>query len=112
MLCPTIAYLPTDGQFTRALKSNRLIQTPISKTREGLMLRRRSLLTAAVAVPFVPAAPFVARAAETPGVTASEIRIGSMAAYSGPASAYSAIGRAHTATFRWLNDQGASAGAR
>jgi branched-chain amino acid transport system substrate-binding protein len=74
------------------------------------MLRRRSLLTAAAAVPFMPAAPYVARAAETPGVTASEIRIGSMAAYSGPASAYSAIGRAHTATFRWLNDQGGVAG--
>jgi branched-chain amino acid transport system substrate-binding protein len=33
-----------------------------------------------------------------------------MAAYSGPASAYSAIGRAHTATFKWLNDQGGVGG--
>ena len=74
------------------------------------MLRRRTLLTAAAAIPFVPAAPSIVRAAATPGVTASEIRIGSMAAYSGPASAYSAIGRAHTATFKWLNDQGGVAG--
>ena len=74
------------------------------------MLRRRSLLTGIAAAPFVPALPYVARATEAPGVTSSEIRIGSMAAYSGPASAYSAIGRAHTATFRWLNDQGGVGG--
>ena len=63
------------------------------------MLRRRSLLTGIAAAPFVPALPYVARATEAPGVSSSEIRIGSMAAYSGPASAYSAIGRAHTASF-------------
>jgi branched-chain amino acid transport system substrate-binding protein len=73
-------------------------------------MRRRSLLTGFVAAQFVPAAPYIVRAAETPGVTSSEIRIGSMAAYSGPASAYSAIGRAHTATFKWLNDQGGVGG--
>ena len=65
-------------------------------------MRRRHLLTAAA---FIPAMPFVARAA-TFGVTDTEIRIGSTAAYSGPASAYGAIGRAHTATWQWFNDQG------
>ena len=74
------------------------------------MLRRRSLLTGAVAAPFVPTLPHLARAAETPGITSSEIRIGSTAAYSGPASAYGVIGRAHTATFRWLNDEGGVGG--
>jgi hypothetical protein len=49
-------------------------------------MRRRSLLTGFVAAQFVPAAPYIVRAPETPGVTSSEIRIGSMAAYSGPAS--------------------------
>lgn len=73
-------------------------------------MRRRSLLTGIAAVPFVPAAPHIVRVAETPGVTSSEIRIGSMAAYSGPASAYGVIGRAHTATFHWLNDQGGVGG--
>jgi branched-chain amino acid transport system substrate-binding protein len=73
-------------------------------------MRRRSLLTGIAAVPFIPAAPHIVRAAETPGVTSSEIRIGSTAAYSGPASAYGAIGRAHSATFRWLNDQGGVGG--
>jgi branched-chain amino acid transport system substrate-binding protein len=74
------------------------------------MLRRRSLLTAAASAPFMPMAPSIVRAQESPGVTANEIRIGSFAAYSGPASAYGAIGRAHTATFQWLNDQGGVGG--
>ncbi len=65
-------------------------------------MKRRTLLSAAT---FVPAMPYIARAA-TNGVTDSEIRIGSTAAYSGPASAYGAIGRAHTATWQWFNDQG------
>jgi branched-chain amino acid transport system substrate-binding protein len=68
-------------------------------------MRRRHLLRAATAVPFVPAMPSIVRAA-TAGVTDTEIRIGSTAAYSGPASAYGAIGRAHTATWQWFNDQG------
>ena len=67
------------------------------------MLRRRTLLTA---IPFIPAMPAIVHAAESPGVTATEIRIGSTAAYSGPASAYGVIGKAHTATFQWFNDQG------
>ncbi len=73
-------------------------------------MRRRSLLGGAAAAAFVPAAPLIARAEETPGVTATEIRIGSTAAYSGPASAYGVIGRAHTATWQWFNDQGGIAG--
>ena len=68
------------------------------------------MLRAAAAAAFVPAAPFVARAAESPGVTDTEIRIGSTAAYSGPASAYGAIGRAHSATWQWFNEQGGIAG--
>ena len=73
-------------------------------------MRRRTLLRAAAAAAFVPAAPYVARATESPGVTDTEIRIGSTAAYSGPASAYGAIGRAHSATWQWFNDQGGVAG--
>lgn len=72
-------------------------------------MRRRTLLGAA-AGSFVPAAPFIARAETSPGVTDTEIRIGGTAAYSGPASAYGAIGRAHTATWQWFNDQGGIAG--
>jgi len=48
--------------------------------------------------------------AETPGVTATEIKIGQTEAYSGPASAYGAIGRGLVAYFTRVNDQGGIAG--
>jgi branched-chain amino acid transport system substrate-binding protein len=50
----------------------------------------------------VPSAP----AAETRGVTATEIRIGQTMAYSGPASAYSVIARAEGAYFKMINEKG------
>jgi branched-chain amino acid transport system substrate-binding protein len=74
------------------------------------MLRRRSLLTAATAAAFVPAMPAVLRADETPGVTATEIRLGNTMPYSGPASAYGTIGRAISAMWRRANDDGGFAG--
>jgi branched-chain amino acid transport system substrate-binding protein len=75
-----------------------------------MTLNRRSLLTAAAATGFVPAAPAVLRAAETPGVTATEIRLGNTMPYSGPASAYGTIGKAMAAMFRMANDDGGFAG--
>ena len=50
--------------------------------------------------------------ADTPGVTATEIKIGQTEAYSGPASAYGAIGRGLVAFFKRVNDQGGIAGRR
>jgi branched-chain amino acid transport system substrate-binding protein len=71
------------------------------------MITRRSTLAAAVGLPMVG---FRALAAETPGVSATEIRIGNTVPYSGPASAYSSVGKADAAFFQWLNDQGGIAG--
>jgi branched-chain amino acid transport system substrate-binding protein len=51
-------------------------------------------------------APHIARAAATPGVTDTEIRIGNTNAYSGPASAYGTISKAEAAYFKMINDQG------
>src|ERR1700712_5854163 len=68
-------------------------------------MRRRNVLKVVAGSGFVAASPFVVRRA-VGGVTETEIRIGSTAAYSGPASAYGAIGRAHAATWPWFNDQG------
>ncbi len=73
------------------------------------MLHRRALLTTAAAG-FIPAAPAILRAADAPGVTASEIRIGNTMPYSGPASAYGTIGKAIAARFRMANDEGSFAG--
>jgi ABC-type branched-subunit amino acid transport system substrate-binding protein len=41
-----------------------------------------------------------------PGVTATEIKFGQTIALSGPASAYSVVGRAEAAYFRMINEQG------
>ena len=48
----------------------------------------------------------VARAADAPGVTATEIKIGQTMPYSGPASAYAAIGKGEQAYFKMLNEHG------
>src|SRR5450631_4082005 len=44
--------------------------------------------------------------AETPGITATEIKIGQNAPFSGPASVYGQISTAETAYFKMINDQG------
>jgi ABC-type branched-subunit amino acid transport system substrate-binding protein len=41
-----------------------------------------------------------------PGATDTEIKIGNIMPYSGPLSAFSAIGRAEEAYFKWINDAG------
>jgi branched-chain amino acid transport system substrate-binding protein len=48
--------------------------------------------------------------ADMPGVTATELKIGNTAAYSGPASAYGIIARTEAAVFRMINDQGGVGG--
>ena len=50
------------------------------------------------------------RAADTPGVTATEIKIGNTSPYSGPASTYGVLGKLETAFFGMLNEQGGIAG--
>src|SRR4051794_2389945 len=47
-----------------------------------------------------------AGSANAPGVTDTEILIGSTQPFSGPASSYSTIGRTHEAYFKMINEQG------
>jgi branched-chain amino acid transport system substrate-binding protein len=76
------------------------------------MPNRRSLLAAAVGAAAAPLSPWRRAKARstTPGVTATEIRIGNTNAYSGPASAYAVISRCHAAFFRMVNEQGGVGG--
>jgi ABC-type branched-subunit amino acid transport system substrate-binding protein len=71
------------------------------------MLEKSSLL-ATVLFALTAAAPAVA--ADTPGVTATEIKIGNTNPYSGPASAFSVVAKLETAFFKMVNDQGGVAG--
>jgi branched-chain amino acid transport system substrate-binding protein len=69
------------------------------------MITRRTFLQSSAAAAFAASAGS-ARADNAPGVTDAEIKIGQTMPYSGPASAYSVIGRAETAYFKMINEQG------
>src|SRR6202047_3071351 len=66
------------------------------------------LENATVLFALTAAAPAVA--ADTPGVTATEIKIGNTNPYSGPASAFSVVAKLETAFFKMVNDKGGAAG--
>ncbi len=72
-------------------------------------MRRRTLLTAAAAG-VVSLASRPAWAADTPGVTATAIRIGNTMPYSGPTSAYGVIGKMDAAMFAAANEAGGIGG--
>ena len=72
------------------------------------MWTRRTLLTSMAATALMPAAR--ARADDTPGVTATEIKIGNTNPHSGQASAYGVIADGETAFFKMLNDRGGIGG--
>ena len=74
------------------------------------MIGRRAVVTAGAAAAMVAAGRRRGVAA-TPGVTATEIKIGHTNPYSGPASAYSALGKLEQAYFnKMVNEQGGVAG--
>jgi len=68
------------------------------------MLIRTLALVLAVALGLGLAGP--AGAQQTPGVTATEVKIGNTNPYSGPASAYGTIGKAIGAYFKKVNEEG------
>jgi len=74
------------------------------------MFDRRSFLTGSGAALMVIGDVRSARAEETPGVTATEIRIGSTTSLSGPVSALGVQARCQEAYFRMINEQGGVAG--
>src|SRR5207248_652907 len=57
-------------------------------------------------------APSLAQKKYDTGVTDTEIKIGNIMPYSGPASAYSIIGKTMSAYFRMINDNGGVNGRR
>jgi branched-chain amino acid transport system substrate-binding protein len=70
------------------------------------MITRRTFLQSSAAATAFAASAGSARADNAPGVTDTEIKIGQTMPYSGPASAYGVIGRADTAYFKMINEQG------
>src|ERR1041385_8239205 len=60
----------------------------------------------AVATIALLALPLVAHAAEMRGVTATEIKIGQTMPYSGPVSAFGALGKGEVGYFKMINERG------
>src|SRR5207302_1130718 len=69
-------------------------------------ITRRAILAAAPSAIALAALPARAEKQYGPGVTDTEIKIGNIMPYSGPASAYGTIGKAEAAFFKMLNEQG------
>ena len=65
-----------------------------------------NLVSYALVALMLAAAPALADKKYGPGVTDTEIKIGQTMPYSGPASAYATVGRAHAAYFEMINAQG------
>src|SRR5215218_274131 len=63
------------------------------------------VLSASVALGLA-ASPALAQKKYDPGASDTEIRVGNIMPYSGPASAYGTIGKAQAAYFRMINEQG------
>ena len=71
------------------------------------MVSRRLFLQSAAAAAIAAASGVpAARAANAPGVTDAEIKIGQTFPYSGPASGYGVIARAEAAYFKMINEKG------
>jgi branched-chain amino acid transport system substrate-binding protein len=67
---------------------------------------KRIVALAAAAVLTLTAGTAAAQKKYSPGASDTEIRIGQTMPYSGPASAYGVIGKAHAAYFTMINEQG------
>jgi branched-chain amino acid transport system substrate-binding protein len=71
-----------------------------------MVSRRIFLQSSALFAAYLASGGRPAWAANAPGVTDTEIKIGQTMPYSGPLSAYGVIGRAETAYFTMINEQG------
>src|SRR5258707_84570 len=67
---------------------------------------RFGVVSALAALAFVLAWPVASLAAEMRGITATEIKIGQTMPYSGPVSAFGALGKGEVGYFKMLNERG------
>lgn len=75
-------------------------------------MNRRHILAggSALAATYAIGGPRAVSAQTSPGVTATELKIGHTIAYSGPASSYGVIGKLESAFFNMVNEQGGVGG--
>jgi len=89
-------------------KANRLVVTSLAALTGVLLVsgcsKKKTEGESAGSAP--AAAPATAADTGTPGVTATEIKLGQSMPYSGPASAYGQIGKTEVAYFKMINEKG------
>src|SRR5215510_9821188 len=78
------------------------------ETREEISMKNKKLqlLAAAAALTLLTTQGALAQKKYDTGASDTEIKIGNVEAYSGPASAYGVIGKTEEAYFKMINDQG------
>ena len=74
--------------------------------------KKLSLLAAAAALTLLATQGALAQKKYDTGASDTEIKIGNVEAYSGPASAYGVIGKTEDAYFKMINEPAASTAAR
>src|SRR5258707_15155664 len=72
--------------------------------------QRWMTMAAALAIAAIAASPAAAQKKYEPGANDSEIKVGNIMPYSGPASAYGEIGKTQAAYFRKVNTEGGANG--
>jgi hypothetical protein len=75
-------------------------------------IRRVALVSLAISTTVALTAAASAQKKYDPGASDTEIKIGNIMPYSGPASAYGTIGKAQAAYFKKINDEGGITAAR
>jgi branched-chain amino acid transport system substrate-binding protein len=97
---PVMACFPGKPEYRprRLLRSGEQIQ--------GAKPMRASAGFAALSAIALMALPVISTAAEMRGVTATEIRIGQTMPYSGPVSAFGALGKGEVGYFKMVNERG------
>src|ERR1700674_356753 len=103
--CDQVQFAQVSTEF--AMSPKRCSPTKHARGSVRVMLSRRSLLkSSAGAAAFVASGTWAAKAANAPGVTDTEIKIGQTMPYSGPASAYGVNGRTEVAYCKMTNEMG------
>jgi ABC-type branched-subunit amino acid transport system substrate-binding protein len=84
------------------------LMSPTKKTKEHSLMNNKKLplLAAAAAIALLASPSAFAQKKYDTGASDTEIKIGNVEAYSGPASAYGVIGKTEDAYFKMVNDNG------
>ncbi len=89
---------------SNASTSHRALQN--NNRRKAILSRRLFLQSSAASAAYLASGVWPVWAANAPGVTDTEIKIGQTMPYSGPGSAYGVNGRTEAAYFKMINEQG------